>query len=231
MVPASAQKDAVRKLVKGTSLAALTDEPQLATVEPPDAGRTRDQFNSLLDRYPPTVRRVFKEDPTLMTPGPIPDTLPGHLVNFLKAHPEITLDPSFYLNGLASDGNQGRGFSRAFSMTQNLLRDLKGIRRLLPEFAIGLLTWFSTAHLFGPISQMESVIENQAEVHEGLLDQFGTNEELMAYITRLPQGQEVPAICADLARHRRQKYRARRSAESFGRSRPAQWCFAPQAAV
>src|ERR1035437_7135672 len=40
---------------------------QFQALEQPDAQRTRTEFDRLLNRYPPTVRGVFRQDPNLLT--------------------------------------------------------------------------------------------------------------------------------------------------------------------
>src|SRR5580658_1268521 len=62
---------------------------QFAGIEDqPDAQRTHTEFDRLLNHYPPTVRGVFKQDPTLMNQAEYLKPYPA-LANFLSAHPEI----------------------------------------------------------------------------------------------------------------------------------------------
>jgi hypothetical protein len=102
-LPLAAQK--VQKVPAGL----VTEKaPQFAEeVEQPDAGQTRDKLQQLLDRYPPTLRTVFKEDPTLLTQEQYLAPYPA-LVNFLAAHPEVALNPTFYLDGLSTSNRNDR---------------------------------------------------------------------------------------------------------------------------
>ena len=170
--PAPAQ---VRKAQKGTSES--SDAPQFVTVEPPDAGRTRDQFANLLNRYPPTLRRVFREDPSLLTQDQYLAPYPA-LVSYLKEHPEIALNPAYFLNGLATEERPVDRFGRVFNMWDNVLRDLEVFAGF--GIAIGLLTWLIRTFL--DYRRWNRLSRVQTEVHTRLLDRFSSNEELMAYI-------------------------------------------------
>src|SRR5947199_9570295 len=67
----------------------------ILTVEQPDAQRTKDEFSSLLDRYPPSLRGVLTLDPNLLANDSYLAPYPA-LVSYLSAHPEIARNPAFY---------------------------------------------------------------------------------------------------------------------------------------
>ena len=61
-----------------------------------DARQVREQFESLLMKYPPEIGRILKMDPTMLTNQQYLAQYPG-IQQFIAAHPEIARNPSFYL--------------------------------------------------------------------------------------------------------------------------------------
>ena len=75
------------------------------TIEQPDAQRTKEELTRLLERYPPSLRKVLALDPGLLDNQQYVAPYPA-LVNFLNAHPEITRTPAFYLGEVPLRSNQ-----------------------------------------------------------------------------------------------------------------------------
>lgn len=149
-------------------------------VEQPDASRVKQEFKDLLERYPPTLRHVFREDPTLLTQQSYLAPYPA-LAAYLSQHPEIPLNPAYYVPGFGEnnwDQPQDRA-SRALDMWRNFLQGIVVFAGF--AMAIGLLTWL--IRTFIDYRRWNRLSKVQAEVHTRLLDRFGTNEELMAYIS------------------------------------------------
>ncbi len=154
-------------------------QTQFVTVEQPDAERTKNEFEELLRRYPPSLRNVFKIDPTLMTQTQYIAPYPA-LVTYLNTHPEIALNPSFYLGGLGVN-NYGRAEDHASQVTdmyRSILGDFMGVM----AFGIGLsmVIWLIRTTI--DYRRWNRLSKTQQEVHTKLLDRFSSNEELMAYI-------------------------------------------------
>jgi hypothetical protein len=171
--PAAAQKTQKVTAAPGPA------QQQFAAVEQPDAERTKKEFERLLNHYPPTVRGVFKQDPTLMTQPQYLTPYPA-MANFLSVHPEIPLNPGYYLDGLGGnpwDRPQGRD-----DRVLNMWDDFEKFTFILAGFsvAIGLLTWLIRTFL--DYRRWNRLSKVQTEVHTRLLDRFSSNEELMAYI-------------------------------------------------
>ena len=171
-LPASAQKSS-----KGSF--GSPREQQFITVEQPDAERTKNQFQELLHRYPPSLRNVFRQDPSLLNQAQYLATYPA-LVTYLNSHPEIALNPAFYLGGLA--GSQQAPPEDRYSRSRDMWREIMQPIAIFGGFgmAIGLLTWLIRTFL--DYRRWNRLSKVQAEVHTRLLDRFNTNEELMAYI-------------------------------------------------
>jgi hypothetical protein len=146
------------------------------SVEQPDAERVRQEFADLLQHYPPSVRHVLREDPSLMTQQQYLATYPA-LVAFLNQHPEIPKNPSFYIGGAQNDDRRTPA-DRTFDMWRDFVQGLVIFAGF--GMAIGLLTWL--IRTFIDYRRWSRLSKMQAEVHTRLLDRFNTNEELMAYI-------------------------------------------------
>jgi hypothetical protein len=146
------------------------------TVEQPDAERVRQEFADLLQHYPPSVRHVLREDPSLMTQQQYLATYPA-LSAFLSQHPEIPKNPSFYI-GTTQNEDRRTAADRTFDMWRDFVQGLVIFAGF--GMAIGLLTWL--IRTFIDYRRWSRLSKMQAEVHTRLLDRFNTNEELMAYI-------------------------------------------------
>ncbi len=152
---------------------------QFQTLDQPDAKRTHDEFIRLLNRYPPTVKGVFRQDPTLMTQPQYLATYPA-LAAYLASHPEIAANPSYYLDGLGREEfrEPNDHASQVTRMWENFAQALAVITGF--GMAIGLLTWL--VRTFLDYRRWNRLSKVQTEVHTRLLDRFSSNEELMAYI-------------------------------------------------
>jgi hypothetical protein len=141
----------------------------------PDAGRTREELHSLLERYAPALRHVLALDPSLLTNQAYLAPYPG-LAAYLAAHPEIARNPSFYLG----DGPQFRPESHdpVLDLWGNVLGGMAAFIGV--GMAIGLITWL--IRTFIDYRRWSRLSKVQAEVHTKLLDRFGSNEDLLAYI-------------------------------------------------
>jgi len=175
VLPAAAQK--TQKGTSGPATEQVQQAQQFVSIAEPDAQRTRGEFERLLSRYPPNLRAVFKADPTLLTQQTYLAPYPA-LVNYLNTHPEIALNPAFYLDGLGLGNDYGRPRNQVVDVWDNFLRSMMVFAGF--AMAIGLLTWLIRTFL--DYRRWNRLSRVQAEVHTRLLDRFSTNEELMAYI-------------------------------------------------
>src|SRR5262245_1797772 len=80
--------------------------PAQVTIEAPDAERTRELLRELLGKYPPSLSRVLKLDPSLLSNeqylGPYPA-----LATFLNQHPEVRRAPGYFLEWVSVQGDGG----------------------------------------------------------------------------------------------------------------------------
>jgi hypothetical protein len=71
--------------------------PQVAIAQ--DARETREEFEGLLRRLPPSVGRVLRLDPSLMRNPAYLQPYPA-LASFLQQHPDVLNNPSYYLENV-----------------------------------------------------------------------------------------------------------------------------------
>jgi hypothetical protein len=157
------------------SPAAAAPSSSVASLEEPDAQRTKDQLSNLFEHYPPALRNVLALDPTLLTNQSYLAPYPN-LVSFLNAHPEVARNPSFYV------GDGHRSYQSRSSEVLDIWRD---VVRGLAAFggfgmAIGLLVWLiRTLVDYRRWSRLAKV---QTDVHTKILDRFSANDDVLAYI-------------------------------------------------
>jgi hypothetical protein len=144
-----------------------------------DARETQQQLERILDQYPPSLGRVLRLDPTLLTNADYLRPYPA-LAAFLDQHGEIAHNPSFYLGNIGGDGNQWREDpkDRAFTMWRNAMEGF--FMAMLFTGIAGALAWLiKTVIDHRRWSRLSKI---QTDVHYKLLDRFSSNEDLLAYM-------------------------------------------------
>jgi hypothetical protein len=162
---------------QGTAATAQPSDPL-----PPDddqsAERTRQQLEQLFERYPPSVGRVFKLDPSLMS-NPSYLTPYSGLSNFLAQHPEIVRNPGYFLENIENPNtfyNDPRRRER-----EEMLAILAGVGVFISFLVIiGVLTWL--IRLIVTHRRWNRLSKVQFETHTKLLERFTSNDELLAYV-------------------------------------------------
>lgn len=152
-----------------------------------DASETREEFEGILKRLPPSVGRVLRLDPSLMRNQAYMAPYPA-LGNFLQQHPEVVNNPGYYLENVRIElwfpPSPRDRQSEAVGLWRNTIEG----------FTILVVMLVVTS---GVLWILKSVLEwrrwtrtsrVQAEVHNKLMDRFTANEDLLAYI-QTPAGQ------------------------------------------
>ena len=146
----------------------------------PDADRTRDELMQLLDKYPPSLARVLKLDPTLLSSAPYLATYPV-LDAFLAKHPEVQRNPAYFFERVQGSGS---GYYRedqstqAYRMWEDVLGGLAGITVAI--IVLSCLGWIIRSLI--DYRRWARLSRVQAEAHNKLLDRMTANEELLAYV-------------------------------------------------
>jgi hypothetical protein len=149
----------------------------VVTSEDPNAGRTRDQLMQLLEKYPPSLGRVLKLDPSLLANTDYLATYPA-LSSFLAQHPDVARNPAYYLERI-DVGNQIRDDrGQSYRIWSDLLGWMGGLT--VAALVATSLGWF--IRLIVDYRRWYRLSKVQAEVHNKLLDRMTANEELLAYV-------------------------------------------------
>jgi hypothetical protein len=150
------------------------------TLEQPDAQRTQQELSNLLQHYPPTLRSVLALDPSLLSNQSYLAPYPA-LANFLRSHPEIERNPSFYVGGPEGDFlnllHERRPTEDA-PVREEIVNQISMFVAF--SLAIGLLAWLIRTFL--DYRRWNRLTNIQTDVHRKLLDRFTSNEDLLAYI-------------------------------------------------
>jgi hypothetical protein len=162
-------------LVATIAAGTLTGQPRLL----PDAQRTKNELNTLLNGYPPSVRDILSLDPALLSNQAYLSSYPA-LVSFLGGHPEVVRDASFYVGDV---GVLRRGRSQPIVVNNGpQWNQVVGDVAAMFSFAIGLafIVWLIRAVMeHRRRTRLEKI---QSEVHSRILDRLTANEELLAYM-------------------------------------------------
>jgi hypothetical protein len=171
------------------------------TPPPPDAPtvvsgasayETYNQLERILTRYPPSVRRVLRTDPSLLGStdylAPYPE-----LSAFLQQHPEVARNPTFFLGRSEEENQQNDPKVAAMRTLEN------GLDAVLVFAGIMLALWMVVALLRQVVDYRRWLRQSrvQAEASTKVLDRLGSNDDLLAYL-QTPAGmslvQAAPAI-------------------------------------
>ena len=150
--------------------------PAVTVVAEPDAEQTRARFRELLDRHPPQVARVLKLDPRLFQNA---EYLAAHpaIARFIAEHPEVPHSPGYYLDTIYVPGDQ-----RPQTASERIWSDAIEFFAVIFGFSLaaGVLAWI--IRTFVQHRRWSRLARLQADVHTKLMDRFGSNEDLLAYV-------------------------------------------------
>lgn len=144
-----------------------------------DAEQTRQKLSELLDKYPPSLGRVLKLDPSLMTNAAYLAPYPA-LASFLAQHPDVAHNPGFFLERISiSTGGYSNDPRR--QDRQDFFNLMGNFTAFLVFLVVtGVLIWL--IRLFTDQRRWNRLSKIQTDVHTKLLDRFSSNEDLLAYI-------------------------------------------------
>jgi hypothetical protein len=149
----------------------------VVTVEQPDAQRTKDELNQLLEHYPPSLRNVVALDPSLLENQGYLAPYPA-LVSFLGAHPGIARNPSYYFPENSGPRYPQDHEARVMDMWRQVMDGLGAFGGF--GLAIGLLVWLIRTLV--DYRRWNRLAKVQTDVHTKILDRFTANDDMLAYI-------------------------------------------------
>ena len=134
----------------------------------------RDELSRILQQSPPEVSRVLRLDPTLLSNEPYLSGYPA-LAQYIEQHPEILRSPRFYLG----EAREEREYNPAGEV-------LEAAAIFLTFTGIALvLAWLVRTVI--EQRRWNRLSRQQSEVHNKILDRFGSTEELLSYM-KTPAG-------------------------------------------
>jgi hypothetical protein len=143
-----------------------------------DAEELRQQLERLLNQYPPSLARVLRLDPTLLTNPAYLQPYPA-LATFIAQHPEIAHNPAFFFARY-----EGNNFYRQDPKDRmfDVWKDaLTGVFVFIMFTVIaGALAWLIKTVI--DHRRWTQILKIQTDAHTKLLDRFTSNEDLLAYM-------------------------------------------------
>lgn len=155
-------------------------QPQQAYPLNQNASETRKEFYRVLDQYPPALGRVLRLDPTLMTNQAYLASYPA-VAAFLAQYPDVPRNPGYYLERYEANYS----YSVPADAKAQSLRMWEDALSFLGAFAVFVVILIALLGLIRYIVEhrrWHRISKVNAEVHNKILDRFGSNEELLAYI-------------------------------------------------
>jgi hypothetical protein len=145
-----------------------------------NAAETRRRFYEVLDTYPPSLGRVLRLDPSLMNNQAYLGSYPN-LAAFIAQNPDVPRNPDFYLERFGSNwaSNEPQDVRTA---SLRIWRDAIEFLGPFAVFCVVLFAIFSLIKYIVEYRRWARVSKVNAEVHNKILDRFGSNEELLAYV-------------------------------------------------
>ena len=186
---------AVSALVLSMTVATAQTRPQtpqravapVATQK--DLANTQEELIKLL-RESPTLTTVVEHDPSLLANAEYVRKNNPQLGQFLDNHPEIALNPDYYLfTHLSGDGEPSQALERAVwpELQRPSERDANIVRlvqELTPFFVFlclcAVALWL--VRVFMENRRWSRVFKLQMDVHGRLIDKFGSSQELLTYM-------------------------------------------------
>jgi hypothetical protein len=150
----------------------------VSAVEAGNAEQTRQDLEQVLEKYPPSVGRVLKLDPSLMNNPTYLAPYPA-LATFIAQHQEVVRNPGYFLEHVNSPYPYAPDPRR--QRRDEMYGLLAGVAAFFAFLVIvGVVVWFIrtliTSRRWNKLSKV------QYEVHSKLLDRFTSNEDLLAYM-------------------------------------------------
>ncbi len=158
-----------------TTTAPNTDTIEAGDTVPKPAGpvlpmELRESFTALLRQHPYELSSILVLDPALMHNEEFMAGYP-EVARFIAAHPEIPRNPRFYLASFRNEQQQQNGGGA-------ILEPLMAFFGFA-LFAYGI-TWL--IRTFIEQKRWTRLSRQQSEVHNKILDRFGTSTELLEYV-------------------------------------------------
>ncbi len=148
-----------------TTTAAEAERPSALTSD-----EVRNQFTALLSHTPSEVSTILVLDPTLLSDTAFLARYP-ELATFVAAHPEVRHNPRYYLADFRVPGERN-----------GMLDDFMQGFVIFCTFLVIALAFAWLVRTLIEQNRWSRLANTQKEVHQKILDRFGTTAELLEYM-------------------------------------------------
>jgi hypothetical protein len=163
---------------------------QVAVTSDKDVEATQEELIHLL-RMSPTLTSVVARDPSLLANKEYVRANNPQLAQFLENHPEVELNPGYYLfTHLHTDGRPDEALEREVwpdlpevrpgrPAVDELMSDISPA--FVMVFVVGALLWLTK--FFVENRRWTRIFKQNSDVHSRIIERFGSNQELLAYMS------------------------------------------------
>lgn len=155
------------------------DTTAVSTAMQMDAEEMRRALEAVLQQYPPSLPRILKMDPTLLTNEGYLQPYP-QLASFLKEHPQVAHNPAYFFSQFGENNSYYRETpqDRAVNMWRSTIEGftIAGVALAIFSGVAWLIKTLVDHRRWSRLSKI------QTEVHNKVLDRMQSNEDLLAYI-------------------------------------------------
>jgi hypothetical protein len=162
---------------RGAARVAVPQTVRQVAAEDPNAEETRQQLMQLLEKYPPSLARVLKLDPSLLGNDEYLAPYPA-LAAFLDLHPGVRHNPAFFLERVNIAMMDQPRASDASRIWQSMVDWFGGVS--IAAIIVTTIAWL--IRTFVDYRRWYRLSKVQSEAHHKLLDRLTSNEELLAYL-------------------------------------------------
>lgn len=160
---------------QSTTPAVVTPPPAVAAADHVTANETRQDLQEILRELPPAVSAVLRHDPSLLTRTDYLAPYP-RLATFLQAHPQVALNPSFFIGTPETGETEPNG--RAMRLAEDVMEGL-GVFVIIGSI-ISFFVWMVRTII--DHRRWLRLSKIQVDVHTKVLDRLSSHDDLLAYI-------------------------------------------------
>lgn len=160
---------------QSTPPAVVTPAPVVAAADHVTANETRQDLQEILRELPPAVTAVLRHDPSLLTRTDYLTPYP-RLAAFLQAHPQVALNPSYFIG--TPDTGETEPNGRAMRMAEEVIGGI-GVFVIISS-VISFFVWVVRTII--DHRRWLRLSKIQVDVHTKVLDRLSSHDDLLAYI-------------------------------------------------
>jgi hypothetical protein len=147
----------------------------------PNARSIQEQLRRIMEAYPPSLRVVLQNDPSLLQRDDYLTPYPA-LALFLQQHPEVVRNPSFFFGEPYYEREPQSDRERVLNVVRNTIDGIGFLAGFLTVIAL----LYSLLRQTLEYRKWRRQIQIQTDIHTKLLDRMTNNQELLAYIETPP---------------------------------------------